>query len=481
MAYSFSYPLASLAGVLMHILVFRVGEWDVASLSILVYHVLAALVTAWTSHTQLQIPATEVARWSCCYVAGLYLSMLVYRACFHRLCEYPGPFLARFTNFYITARLLKKLCLFEEVQKLHAEYGDYVRLGPSELSIADPEAVQAIYGTQSPTTKGPWYSLLEPRTPLFMARDKKEHARRRKVWDQGFSTKALLGYDYRVTQAINDFLRVLDRDHKQPINVTKWFSFFGFDVMEDLAFNKASNLLRDGEEKYIFKTIRKELNSIAVFGHLLWLMPLLKKMPILNSNYLQLWSWIQAQIDERIKNEPDQPDIFSWLLADFNQNKKTKVDRWNLNGDVQLIVVAGSDTTAVTLTHIFFELAYDKNLVNALQKEFDALPSLAHDNLMKIPLLEAVINETLRLHPPVPSGTQRMTPPEGMQIGERRIPGNIIVQVPSYTVFRDPRAFEEPTAFIPERWTTRQDLIKNRSVFIPFNTGNAFTIFPQKL
>ena len=64
--------------------------------------------------------------------------------------------------------------------------------GPRELSIADPEAVKAIYGSQAPVSKGPWYTLLEPRVPLFMARDKQEHARRRKVWDQGFTTKGKL-------------------------------------------------------------------------------------------------------------------------------------------------------------------------------------------------------------------------------------------------------------------------------------------------
>ncbi len=61
--------------------------------------------------------------------------------------------------------------------------------GPRELSVADPDAVKAIYSSHSPVTKGPWYTLLEPRVPLFMARDRQEHARRRKVWDQGFSTK----------------------------------------------------------------------------------------------------------------------------------------------------------------------------------------------------------------------------------------------------------------------------------------------------
>ncbi|KAG8410235.1 hypothetical protein J3459_017227 [Metarhizium acridum] len=82
------------------------------------------------------------------------------------------------------------------------------------------------------------------------------------------------------------------------------------------------------------------------------------------------------------------------------------------------------------MTHVFFQLAH------ALHRELDVLPSLAHDNLLKVPLLDAVISETMRLHPAVPSGTQRMTPPEGLPIGERHIPGNTIVQVPSYTVFR---------------------------------------------
>lgn len=63
------------------------------------------------------------------YVAGLYASMTMYRAYLHRLCKYPGPALASLTNFYVTARSVSKFQLFKEVQKLHLQYGDYVRLG----------------------------------------------------------------------------------------------------------------------------------------------------------------------------------------------------------------------------------------------------------------------------------------------------------------------------------------------------------------
>jgi cytochrome P450 len=177
----------------------------------------------------------------------------------------------------------------------------------------------------------------------------------------------------------------------------------------------------------------------------------------------------------RSQKEPEQPDIFSWILNAHNKGLRTHQDRLNLHGDAQLIVIAGSDSVAAALTHIFFHLAWDPALVNRLQAEFDSLPDISHENLMTVPLLDAVINETMRLHPPVPSGTQRVTPPEGMWIGDKFIPGDTIVQVPSYTVFRDERAFAYPNEFIPERWTTRPELIRDKSVYIPFNIGEIST------
>ena len=126
--------LAATSGVSAHLAVFRRGEWDAASPSIFAfYFTMFAAALSLFYFPSINISPGLAAQIVACHVAGLYTSMLLYRAFFHRLSKYPGPGWARLTNFYITALSMKKLHLFEEVQKLHARYGDYVRVGEWDL------------------------------------------------------------------------------------------------------------------------------------------------------------------------------------------------------------------------------------------------------------------------------------------------------------------------------------------------------------
>jgi hypothetical protein len=113
--------LAAASGAFTHLAVFREGEWDVASPSIFALYFTVFAAALFSASSQLiNIPIVVVTQIAICHVAGVYTSMLLCRAFFHRLSKYPGPFLARLINFYITALSMKKLHLFEEVQKLHA-------------------------------------------------------------------------------------------------------------------------------------------------------------------------------------------------------------------------------------------------------------------------------------------------------------------------------------------------------------------------
>ncbi|WYZ38083.1 hypothetical protein EsH8_II_001589 [Colletotrichum jinshuiense] len=152
--------------------------------------------------------------------------------------------------------------------------------------------------------------------------------------------------------------------------------------MGDLAFGKSFKMLEGGTKHHFMTDLHKNLQTVGMFSHMIWLLPVFKKTPILNSKHKRFWYFVKSQVDERIKRLRKEIDDY--------------------------------------FAH------------NAI---------VEHLPLSKLQYLQACIDETLRLHPTVPSGLQRMTPPEGMEIDGTFIPGNTIVQVPSHTMFRGKSLF----------------------------------------
>lgn len=147
---------------------------------------LVALVT-WL-RLPLGASLTATATLFSCFHASLFTSILVYRYFFHPLRRFPGPTLAKLSKLYHF-----RLCLRENnciiLAKWHARYGPIVRVGPNELSLMHPDAIPAIYGSQSQCRRAPWYDMAHPNVSLQSSRDQVLHDRRRRVWDKGFSIK----------------------------------------------------------------------------------------------------------------------------------------------------------------------------------------------------------------------------------------------------------------------------------------------------
>ncbi|KAF2835773.1 cytochrome P450, partial [Patellaria atrata CBS 101060] len=119
-----------------------------------------------------------------------------------------------------------------------------------------------------------------------------------------------------------------------------------------------------------------------------------------------------------------------------------------------------------------FYLATRPEALKRLQEEVDPLLESGSFNPREYhPVLNSVMFETFRLQPLVPNGGERVSLLQGFQIGETSIPGNCVIKVPSYTIFRDERYFARLDEWIPERWTTQTDLVKNRLAFLPFSIG----------
>ncbi|KAL2783866.1 benzoate 4-monooxygenase cytochrome P450 [Aspergillus keveii] len=477
---------ALISGVVVHHGLFRRGEWHCSANSIiLTYSTVFASALLLASLTSDLFVGTHpltpplVTKLHLCHFAGLFSSVLVYRAFFHRLRRFPGPRLARLGSLYAVV-LAHDLGIFRRYRKVHQQYGDLVRVGPSELSIADPEAVKVIHplhGQHATPKKGPWYDQPYPRFSLQTTRDDQEHARLRRIWDKAFNTKALREYSPRVRQHAIRLHEVIEQsiNNSQPLDVTQWFNYYSFDVMGDLAFGKSFNMLAGGGDHYFVSMIHENMRYVGHLGPLVWLFPLFSRIPVLNWEILRFWRFVAGQIAERRKNPPSSPDVFHWILEGYGDSINTPKGMLALEAEAELVIVAGSDTTAATLTNTTFELIRNPGQVTKLRAELNSLnkdiADVTPEDLVKLPHLNAIINETLRLYPPVPSGVQRKTVPEGLRIGETLIPPETIVQVPFYTLLRDERYFAHPEEFIPERWTSRPDLIHDSSVFIPFSAG----------
>ncbi|RBR21164.1 hypothetical protein FVER53590_10685 [Fusarium verticillioides] len=475
-----AFGAAFMLGVLVHIFILRKGEWDLWTVKLIkawaTYEVTVSLFLTQLYSFSVWQALSVTNKWFTSFVTGLSISILTYRAFFHRLNRFPGPFLARLSTFYATYLTVDEEHMYLEVQKLHEKYGDIVRIGPTELSIATPSSFRPIHAPSSPVIKSPFYGITHPWVMLLSERRKKEHALRRKSWDRAFTTKALRDYEHRVlkyTKLLNDRI---DEAKGEPFNIALWVNFYTFDIMGDLAFGKSFDMLESGVEHNFFTESHKTQGFMGAFRRLVWFFPLVSSIPIVNSSFLAFQAYIRNQVETRRKNKPAEPDVFSSILEDYDaMEKPTQQDFDNLCGDAHLIVIAGSDTTSSSTTCLLHNLVLHPDVLAKLQAEIDEYKN-THDeydlvSLSKLQYLQACIDESLRLYPVVPSGVPRMTPPEGMQLDGVYIPGDTIIHSPSYTMYRDERCFEKPNEFIPERWTTKPDLIKDASAYAPFHTG----------
>lgn len=84
------------------------------------------------------------------------VSWVIYCLLLSPLRGYPGPLLARLSPLWIVMQC-RKGRRSQAVNGLHMKYGDFVRISPNHISIADPKAVQQIYGHNTGFLKGPFY------------------------------------------------------------------------------------------------------------------------------------------------------------------------------------------------------------------------------------------------------------------------------------------------------------------------------------
>ncbi|OAG03770.1 putative cytochrome P450 [Paraphaeosphaeria sporulosa] len=478
MAVSVSHCASLLFGVASFLLYFVRGEHHLYVkfyIKILIATVaLTSLGHAGLNEINILSAVLEVSGEAGYFLLGLYGARSLYRLLFHPLQKFAGPVGARITSFWLSWRV-RHLDTFRQLKILHDQYGPFVRIGPDNLSISNPKAVQAIYGSGSKCTKSSWYDSTWPMVSLNTMREKKLHDERRRTWSPAFGEKALRGYEQRLRLYRNRLISHLIESNGAGINVTQWFNLFSFDFMGDLAFGRSFDMLELNQEHWVIKLLDEALQPLG-YALPAWLFQILTSIPGVTKDWWRFVDFCAERMDARLKTKVDVPDIMSALSAPYKGGLPTNEDWRVLRGDAQLIVVAGSDTTATTLSAALFQLAQHPKYIKRLRTELapymtELVGDILNERIAKLDCLNAVIYETLRLHPPVPSLQPRKTPPEGIVIDGMFIPGDTVVSCPQYVIGRSAAAYEQPEYLIPERWYSSPSMVKVKSAWAPFSVG----------
>jgi cytochrome P450 len=177
-------------------------------------------------------------------------------------------------------------------------------------------------------------------------------------------------------------------------------------------------------------------------------------------------------IRERRENRETGDDLLGVLIRACDEDDGRGMTDRQVRDEAFTLFVAGHDTTALTLTWGLYLLARHPETARALEKELDEvlagrLPAV--EDLPRLRFTDCVAREVMRLYPSAYAiGRQAIAPCE---VGGYPVPAGGTVLMSQWALHRDPRWYDEPERFIPERWADGLERRLPKYAYFPFGGG----------
>ncbi|KAL1854364.1 hypothetical protein VTK73DRAFT_8760 [Phialemonium thermophilum] len=447
---------------------------------------------------------------------GVVYPVIVYFADEKGLRKYPAPSVAAFTplwQMYHNWRGLK----FLAVDRAHRELGEIVRISPNHISFSNPAAFKDIYGHGTPIKKDVFYDNQAGGNPsMGDATDKEVHREKRKNLAAVFAAKHITDVEPRVMEVVEKLVRdlqikaaggrVADTD-RFPVgrdgvfDLRPWLNMFTYDAITNIFWSQSYGFLDRGddvclaenadgsvEKVHAMKTFHTNTAFSVLMGHMspfwfdLW------------KNHLLGWTFHNQSgrlfvgmarylAHRRLESPPPKPDLFSSLPTAPTPKRPVPMSEREILAESSVMLNAGNDTTQTFLTNTMYELARNpsvqcklRDLLRATLEPEGQIPIATFENLQRVPYLRAVIDESLRLHPPLGTGLPRLTERPTTIAGEL-VPAGVTVSAQTWSLHRNKNLFHDPESFVPERWledggASTEEERQNLKQFVqPFSQG----------
>lgn len=362
----------------------------------------------------------------------------------------------------------------EFCDEMRKQYGDfcYFKIGPADCYLVnDPELVKEILTRNDFFPKTNSGEFLKPVLGNGLLVSKGEfHRRQRRLIQPAFTPKRVLSY----ISAITDHAEKLARRWKdgQEVTLNDEMSSLTMAIIAQTMFHTQVDGLLD-RVTHALDALLPVIDKMAKpSGKLAMMMPTIANFRFYRARR-ELNNIIYDIIGEARERNEDRGDLLSMLLfaKDDDGDGAVMADK-HVRDEALTIFLAGHETTALGLTWTWYLLAQHPEIDAKLQAELsevlgDRLPAM--DDVPRMPYLQKVIRESMRLYPPAYLGDR--TPVEDWDTGEYVVPKGSYVFVSQYSMGRHAEYFPDPKRFDPERWSPEEVDKRPKFSSFPFGGG----------
>ncbi|KAI4730515.1 putative P450 monooxygenase [Aureobasidium sp. EXF-10728] len=407
-------------------------------------------------------------------VAIAYITYQIISHLWHPLYRFPGPFLASFSSIPHCSSFLGGRQPFDRLA-LHEKYGPVVRTSPNELSFSTSQSWKDIYGSRPGHQlfrKAPFYegASFDGKTlSIISETDPVSHKKMRAQLNTAFSDKSLRDQENLIAEPIDLFIDQIGEkgDCPEGIDIVMWFNLMTFDIIGSLAFGESFGGLESAKFHEWIQLAVGSMKQGALadsLGRYPKIAAIIKKLfPAMIDKILQDTRKHEAHtmdlVKRRLAKDSDRPDFSTRIIEDREANGISATQIAAHSSD---FIIAGSETTATTLSCATYHLLRDPELYDKLRKEirgaFSSYEQIDSVSASKIKLVNAVCLEAMRMYPPLPFALPRVVPQGGDTVDGHMIPEGITVSTNPFAASMSSINFKDPFKFSPDRWLGNNEL-----------------------
>jgi cytochrome P450 len=351
----------------------------------------------------------------------------------------------------------------ERMARYYAEYGDFYRVhaprrGTDTYVISDPEAIKRVLVTNHRNyTKGVGINRVKVLlgNGIMVSEGELWH-RQRRMMQPSFHRRHMVNFFANIENCNRALLAEWQARaaRGETVNLTEDVSRMTLDIVLRALFSDDLEVLANRVGGNPFTVLADESARDLRFA----------------ARFRALAHPIGELIKQRRERAPLRRDLLAMLMQARDKNSGLPMPDKSLIDEVMTLIVAGHETTASGLNWLWYLLSGHPEVTRRLHAELDALEGEpTPQQILELPYLGQVIDEALRLYPPGWLITRRAIADD--ELGGYPVPAGTDVFISPYLVHRNPRCWERPEQFDPDRFRDAAVKERNRFAYLPFVAG----------